>query len=407
MFSRIAISITCFLIFTGSRAQVRIDSAGKVAYLVKKVLLGEGVSVSNMKYTGSSKCVAGFNADSVDLPIKKGVVFSTGYAEEVKGPNYDESHSGYVNTAGDKDLKKISGHNTFDAVILEFDFIPSNNFISFNYIFASEEYLEYVNSIYNDVFAFIVTGPDKKQKNLAVIPNSKSAVTVNNINPEKNSPYYIDNPVMKKGKKEKKGSLRQALQFDGLTVQLTAECEVTPGAKYHIKIAIADAGDPGFDSAVFLEAGSFSSNKTSVLATKSFPKPVEEKPGTESKPVLVKSDSLPKPVSVSNILFASDSYALSAASKTELNKLADLLQKNPAYRVELSGFTDSTASYEYNVKLSLNRAKSVADYLISKGLKPERISYKGFSKDKPVADNGNEEGRALNRRVEVVIKKPQ
>jgi len=418
MFSKKYIPLFCIALFLSaqSKAQLKLDSIGKIAYLVKNVLLGEGVTVSNMKYSGSQYCIGGFKADSTELPIKKGIVLSTGRVVDVMGPNYEEGLSGFINTIGDKDLKKICGHGTYDAVVLEFDFIPTNNFISFNFFFASEEYLEYVNTVYNDVFAFIVDGEGVKQKNLAVIPFTNSTVTVNNINPTKNPGYYINNPTIKKiNKNAKKTDLNQTLQFDGFTVMLTAECAVKPGKKYHIKIAIADAGDYSLDSGVFIEAGSFSSTKTSVLNQKKFPKTdvtvKKEIVDTTKKIVVVKKDSIippvQKPVKISNILFDTDSYSLTEESKTELNKLVEIMKKNPAYFIELYGYTDSVGNYEYNQKLSDNRAKSVSDYLISKGVKKEKISFKGLSKSKPVADNDTEKGRALNRRVEVQIKKPQ
>lgn len=389
---------------------MKIDSVGKIAYLVKNVLLGEGVTVSNIKYTGSKYSIAAFRADSSSLPVKKGILLSTGDAQQVKGPNTNDGFSGMASTIGDKDLKKICGHTTYDAAVLEFDFVPNNNFISFNYFFGSEEYLEYVNSIYNDVFAFIVDGEGVKQENLAVIPFTNATVTVNNINPLKNKGYYIDNPVAVKGKKTKT-DLNKTIQFDGLTVLLTAECAVVPGKKYHIKIAIADAGDNVLDSGVFIEGGSFSSTKTSVLESKKFPVPetgpITVKPDSVPKKTTVKKDSVEKSVKISNILFATDSYVISEGGKKELNKLVDLVKSSPNYFIELYGFTDSVGNYEYNQTLSENRAKAVSDYLISKGVSKQKISSKGFSKSKPVADNETEQGRALNRRVEVQVKKAQ
>ncbi|MDW8274719.1 MAG: OmpA family protein, partial [Chitinophagales bacterium] len=96
-------------------------------------------------------------------------------------------------------------------------------------------------------------------------------------------------------------------------------------------------------------------------------------------------------------------FTLKQASKTELNVVADLLLKNPTLKVEIGGHTDNTGSEENNRILSENRAKSVADYLISKGVPPARITFKGYASSRPVADNSTEQGRALNRRTELRV----
>jgi OOP family OmpA-OmpF porin len=75
-------------------------------------------------------------------------------------------------------------------------------------------------------------------------------------------------------------------------------------------------------------------------------------------------------------------------------------QKNPGLRVEVQGFTDSIGTEEYNQGLSERRANAVKDYLVERGVNPEKISAKGYGELNPVASNDTKEGRALNRRVE-------
>ena len=104
-----------------------------------------------------------------------------------------------------------------------------------------------------------------------------------------------------------------------------------------------------------------------------------------------------------NVFFETDSYALKKESKLELNKVVELLKANPGIRIEIGGHTDNTGSAEYNMKLSENRAKSVADYLISASVVAGRIFSKGYGMNKPVADNDTEEGRSQNRRTELKI----
>ena len=80
-----------------------------------------------------------------------------------------------------------------------------------------------------------------------------------------------------------------------------------------------------------------------------------------------------------------------------------MLNDNPAISIELGAHTDSKGSDEYNIKLSHNRANSVMQYILSKGISPERVSFKGYGETVPVATNETDEGRQLNRRVEFKI----
>ncbi len=104
-----------------------------------------------------------------------------------------------------------------------------------------------------------------------------------------------------------------------------------------------------------------------------------------------------------NIFFEYDKYELKPESKAELNRLVEMLKNNPDVNIEIGGHTDSIGSYEYNINLSLNRAKSVYNYLVEKGISSERLKYKGYADTKPVDTNETEEGRANNRRTEFTI----
>ncbi|HYM20859.1 MAG TPA: OmpA family protein [Candidatus Kapabacteria bacterium] len=110
-------------------------------------------------------------------------------------------------------------------------------------------------------------------------------------------------------------------------------------------------------------------------------------------------------VRLNNIFFETDKSDLLAASFAELNRLATILQKDPALRISIEGHTDSTGSAEHNKKLSAARAQSVVDYLIKAKIPSSRLESDGFGSEKPVAPNETEEGRALNRRVEFRILK--
>lgn len=104
-----------------------------------------------------------------------------------------------------------------------------------------------------------------------------------------------------------------------------------------------------------------------------------------------------------NVFFDFDQSVLKKESYVELDKLVDYLNQTKSIKIELGGHTDNQGSAEYNEKLSLDRAKTVYDYLISKGISAERLTYKGYGKSKPIATNDTEEGRGENRRTEFKI----
>ncbi|HSQ44108.1 MAG TPA: OmpA family protein [Ginsengibacter sp.] len=110
-------------------------------------------------------------------------------------------------------------------------------------------------------------------------------------------------------------------------------------------------------------------------------------------------------VRLNNVFFDFDKWDLRPESFIELNRVVKLLNENPSIEIEMSAHTDSRGSDEYNFKLSDNRAKSVMEYIISKGIDPSRITSHGYGETKPVATNETDEGRQLNRRVEFKILK--
>lgn len=104
-----------------------------------------------------------------------------------------------------------------------------------------------------------------------------------------------------------------------------------------------------------------------------------------------------------NIFFETNSFELKEESNAELQTMLELMQKNPTLRIEISGHTDNVGKDDYNMTLSENRAKSVRQWLIDKGINTQRIVAKGYGKTKPIADNSTEEGRQQNRRTEFKI----
>lgn len=218
-------------------------------------LAGVGVQVSNItcNVPVESPLYGTFQEPSGQLGIQKGLLMTSGSILNAIGPNNSSSTTTNANRPGDVALSNlIGGGTTYDACVIEFDIKTTSSQISFNYIFASEEYLEYANSKFNDVFAFLISGPGiVGTKNLAIVPGTSIPVSVNNVNNSSNSVYYVDNGDGWFGS----GTL---IQYDGYTVKLKAVASVTPCATYHLKLAIADVADGVYDSGVFIESGSLS-----------------------------------------------------------------------------------------------------------------------------------------------------
>lgn len=250
-------------------AQLTLDITKSPEELIKNVLLdgGDGVKVGNIKYTGSLKALAYFEVPTDHkFGIEKGIMLSTGLALSAAGPNSMPNRSDLLVTDGDKDLRALSDNDTYDAAILEFDFVPLNNKVSFQYVFASEEFIEFTGSKYNDVFAFFISGPSiEGKKNMAILPKTKENVSINTVNQNKNTKYFVNNNIWQLNGKQKsedilslmEEELISTIEYDGMTVVLNAETNVIPFKKYHFKIAIADVSDRKYNSAVFLKGGSF------------------------------------------------------------------------------------------------------------------------------------------------------
>ena len=258
-------------------------------FLVQNVLVGQGVQVSNITFTGDPTQAGQFlGGNLTNLGITGGVVMSTGdVTDNVEGPNDAGGYtaSPATSVSDDADLNSIisslgAGGVTNNVCVIEFDFIPSGDSLRFNYVFGSEEYDEWVCSDYFDAFGFFLSGPgiagpySNNAINLAQVPGSSLPVGINTINngtvgasvftpicPNgglNNSSYYVSNTA-------------QTLQMDGFTSLLTAEAELQCGNTYHIKLVIANGGDSSYDSWVFLQAESFSSNIPQFQTTNLLP----------------------------------------------------------------------------------------------------------------------------------------
>lgn len=233
--------------------------------LISEVLLSSSVATSNVEVIGDSISIGYFSGSIANTGYGDGIIMSTGHAASAVGPNESTSTSTTTTGGSDPDLDAlIPGFIVNDAVIIEFDFVANDNHMLFEYIFASEEFHEFVNSSYNDVFGFFLSGPgingpySNDAINIALLPNGDVVTIDNTFN---DSSYYI-------GSTDNNNELGLAydndMEYDGATIPLTAEVTLWQGETYHIKLAIGDAGDSSYDSAVFLKGSSFN---TGSIAT--------------------------------------------------------------------------------------------------------------------------------------------
>lgn len=210
-------------------------------------LLGSGVTASNITYTGAAPASGTFAGGTGIIGFESGVVLTSGSASNVIGPNTSDDKTTANLQPGDPDLNAVSGKTTLDASVLEFDFVPTKSPVFFNYVFGSDEYNEYVNTPFNDAFAFLVNGV-----NCAKVPGTTDPVTIDNVNKATNNTYYRNND-----RSDFPAGTPINTELDGLTTVFSCEAAVTPGATNHVKLVVADSSDYNYDSAVFLEAGSF------------------------------------------------------------------------------------------------------------------------------------------------------
>lgn len=269
-----------------SWAQIDVTTAAESGnwadYYVQNVLLGTGVEAFNANFIGDSMQLGEFTQMNSSIDIPFGLILASGDAALAEGPN-TQGNAGTASDTNhsDPDLQAIAAQPIRDAAVLEFDFIPQGDTIRFKYVFASEEYDEFTCANFNDAFGFFLSGPGyagpytNGAENIALVPNTTIPVSINTVNQgfpggsgtlanctaldpnfANNSIYYTSNNGANYND--------TTTQYDGFTVVLEAVAEVVCGDTYHIKLAVGDALDQAWDSGVFLEGGSFTSNLIEV-----------------------------------------------------------------------------------------------------------------------------------------------
>ena len=280
--------LTLFIVFNvfgffQLQAQILIDNAAPYnnhVYLIDDVLLGGGVVASNHSYQGDSIQIGYFDGSNSNLGLGSGVVMCTGDINlldpnfagfgdfiDVNPPVTDPDLLNVANSVPGLIGQTFSVSSINDVAVLEFDFIPSSENLSFRYVFGSQEYFAFENTQYNDVFGFFLSGPGiagpysspagfpDGSINIATIPNSNPElpITISSVNSTLNSEFFVDN-----------SSLATIADADGFTTVITAEATVQCGELYHIRLAIADGSDGGLSSYVFLEENSFTSPELNI-----------------------------------------------------------------------------------------------------------------------------------------------
>ena len=274
-----------FLFVCSVQAQISIECNDNANQLVN--LLVNGVPFENATLSSFNCATASFDGSDSNISLESGLVMATGGAQSVV-PNNPGGLGGGEGI--DSDLSQqlqMVGSTSSDLnnlIVLEFDFTPNSDQISFEYVFASNEYPNYTCSQFNDIFGFFLSGPgingpfSDNAINIALVPENgaqtnftDTPVTINTINSGSASPGYLDETCAAIDLNWQDYSVfftdnsnTETVSFPGFTVPLVATASVTPCEQYHIKLAIADVFDGSFNSAVFLLENSFSSVGISV-----------------------------------------------------------------------------------------------------------------------------------------------
>ena len=280
---KIFIIILITIIGFSSKAQLTVVSGSGMTpqQLVQNVLVGTGVTVSNVKFNGSllaptnSNQIGSFTTatNATNLGFSTGLLMTTGALASATNGLTTTPITGTEFTTIPELIQYANNQQIRDAAVLEFDFTPLSDTIKFRYAFGSREYPDFVCSNFNDIFGFFITGFNPMgasyvNKNIALVPGTNDPVSINSVNGGvsagvasncilTNTQYY-HTPIPN-------------ITYNGLTTVLTAWALVIPCTPYHMKLAIADLGDNAYDSGVFLEANSFSSPQISINTAYSMP----------------------------------------------------------------------------------------------------------------------------------------
>ena len=259
--------IVLAVLFSGLElhAQLQVETGLTLEEYVNDILLGNGIQAFNITYQGGTNQLGYLTQGEDSFSINSGLVLSSDVSVNLECPTDFQTCDGCLgNGFNDQDLLDIANSvpamigqsfsvsSVNDGCVLEFDFIAAGDTVSFDYVFGSDEYETWINTQYNDVFAFFLSGPGITGSydspagfpdgavNIAGVPDTDPnlPITISSVNSGTNSEYYIDN----------QGGTDVCI--NGYTVPFTAMYPVECGETYHIKLAIADGSDTALESIV-------------------------------------------------------------------------------------------------------------------------------------------------------------
>jgi hypothetical protein len=239
----------CFVFFLSAQGLALSVTTTNDGTTLANNILGEGISIvpGSVSYTGADAASGTFtNGLAADIGIDSGIIMTSGNAADAPGPNENDETSTPNGLPGDSDLDGLidPDDETLDASVLEFEFSTTGGDLFFNYVFASEEYNEYVDD-FNDVFGFFLDG-----ENIALIPGTTTPVSIDTVNNGDNASFYNDNDPSDT-------DTPFNIEYDGFTEVFTAQALGLAPGNHTMKLAIADTNDEQLDSAVFLQGESF------------------------------------------------------------------------------------------------------------------------------------------------------
>lgn len=240
---------------------ITIDNSPTPTDLVTNTLIGPGLTTSNITFSGDAQQIGKFFENGSSLGLDSGIVLSTGTVNDITGApgGWGTDFFG----PGDNDILTTAQQvrpgisSTNDAAILEFDFVPDGDVVTFNFVFASNEYYTYINSDFNDAFGFYISGANPaggqyNVENVALVPGTTDPITISTIYdyafetpPQRNAEYFAPS--------------FSGVGFEAGTIPINITFNVICDSTYHFKFAIADCVDGALDTGVFLEGGSFQS----------------------------------------------------------------------------------------------------------------------------------------------------
>ncbi|MEO8759581.1 MAG: choice-of-anchor L domain-containing protein, partial [Bacteroidia bacterium] len=252
------ITIALFQNF-GAQSQIAVTPNNTAASLAQAVA-GVGVNVSNATINCGGSAAGTFSFSGANLGISGGIILTTGTAIDAANSGNHLCNINNGNNFSDPNLIAIVPTATFDVCVLEFDFIPTCDSLKMAFVFGSEEYPQGVGG-YNDAFAIFLTGTNPSggnytAQNIATLPNG-TPVSINNVNAGTNSAYFHNNYT----------TPNSAIAYNGYTIPITSITPVAPCSTYHVKFAIADAGNALYDSGVLISNNTLSCQSPAVLTT--------------------------------------------------------------------------------------------------------------------------------------------